>query len=84
MATENDSTDESSEKSDWGFRPIKTVSIKQIEEAFSQALGQLTGKAYQVTITKLDLNPESNAWLWDRSNIELTLSNPRSDEKLPF
>ncbi|MFI3185477.1 MAG: hypothetical protein QX198_05800 [Methylococcaceae bacterium] len=63
---------------DLGCRPIKTVSIQQIEQAFSKTLGELTGKAYKVNITKLDLNPYPDAWFYDSSNIELSLSEPTS------
>lgn len=69
---------------DWGHRPIKTASINQIEEAFSKALGELTGMPYKVSINKLDLNHGINAWLSDSSYIELSLSRPQSNEKLPF
>ena len=69
---------------DWGHRPIKTASIQQIEEAFSKALGELTGMAYKVSINKLDLNHGLNAWIHDTSCIELSLSPPQSNEKLPF
>jgi hypothetical protein len=83
MTTEEQKSQEESTL-DWGHRPIKTASINQIEEAFSKALGELTGMAYKVSINKLDLNPELNAWLSDTSYIELTLSRPQSNEKLPF
>ena len=69
---------------DWEHRPIKTASILQIEEAFSKALGELTGMAYKVSINKLDLNHGLNALLSDSSYIELELSRPQSDETLPF
>jgi len=69
---------------DWAYRPIKTASIQQIEEAFSKALGELTGMAYKVSINKLDLNHGLNAWLSDTSYIELSLSRPQSNEKFPF
>jgi hypothetical protein len=69
---------------DWENRPIKSTSIQQIEEAFSKALGELTGMAYKVTVNKLDLNHGLNAWLSDSSYIELTLTRPESNEKLPF
>ncbi|MEB5667398.1 hypothetical protein [Aeromonas veronii] len=57
-------------------RPIKSVSIEQLEMAFSNALDELTGKKYKVTISKLDLSPDHNAWLSDSSYLELTLSSP--------
>jgi hypothetical protein len=69
---------------DWKHRPIKTASIQQIEEAFSKALGELTGMAYTVSINKFDLNYGPNAWLSDSSHIELSLSPPQSNEKFPF
>ena len=68
---------------DISHRPIKAVSIAQIEEAFSKALGELTGMAYKVSINKLDLNHHPNAALFDSSFIELTLSAPQ-DETIPF
>jgi len=66
-------------------RPIKTVSVLQLEDAFSAALGSLTGCAYKVTINKLDLNVGLNAWISDTSSLELTLSPPKIDQKdAPF
>jgi hypothetical protein len=83
MTAEEQNTNEET-TSDWGHRPIKTASIQQIEEAFSKALGELTGMAYKVNINKLDLNRGLNAWLSDSSYIELELSRPQSNEILPF
>lgn len=66
-------------------RPIKTVSVRQIEDAFSAALGSLTGCAYKVTINKLDFNVGLNAWISDTSSLELTLNPPKIDRKdAPF
>lgn len=83
MTSEEQKTQEEAAP-DWGHRPIKTVSVQQIEDAFSKALGELTGTAYKVSINKLDMNHGLNAWLSDSSSIELTLSRPQSNDKLPF
>ena len=78
MESKNPIQEEQQSESEWMQRPLKTVSLKEIEEAFSKALGELTGKPYDVSITKLDLNPSQNAWVFDTSAMELTLSSPRS------
>ena len=84
MITEEHELQEQS-KPAWYGRPIKTVSIEQIERAFSKAMGELTGTAYDVTISKLDLNPYRNSFLSDSSYIELSLSRPDTvDDNNPF
>ena len=77
----------SSQPEDIFSRPIKNVSLKQIEDAFSTALGELTGRAYKVTIQSLDLNTGPYAFAHDACKLELTLekpSDPSSGEDVPF
>ena len=83
MAIDEQNLSQNNTPFDGSHRPIKTASIAQIEDAFSKALGELTGMAYKVSINKLDLNHEPYAAMLDSSLIELTLSTPQ-DETIPF
>lgn len=56
-----------------GHRPLKTVTIEQIESAISKALFELTGQEYEVDVNRFDLNPELNAWASDSALLDLKL-----------
>ena len=55
-------------------RPLKKVSLQQVEQAFSKALEELTGQQYTVDVQKMDLNPDSNAWTTDTALLDLKVS----------
>jgi len=55
-------------------RPLKTVTLEQIENAFAKALNDLTGQPYKVDLLRLDLNGGSAAWFTDAALIDLKVS----------
>lgn len=54
-------------------RPLKTVSIEQIESAISKALLELLGQEYEVDVKRLDLYPEFNGFNADDALLDLRL-----------
>jgi|GEM_PF-2933084 hypothetical protein len=52
------------------IQEIKSLNVKQIEDAFSKALESLTGSSYKVNISKLNFDGIQNA-----SYIELSLTS---------
>ena len=83
-------TNENSSDGDKSFkelmaRPIKAVSIDQIEQAISKALLELTGQEYEIDVNRLDLNPEPNSWANDTALMDLKLSKKtKKDPNSPF
>jgi hypothetical protein len=55
-------------------RPLKKVSLDQVEQAFSKALEERTGQQYTVDVRKMDLNSELNAWATDTAVLDLKVS----------
>lgn len=58
-------------------RPLKTVTIEQIESAISKALLELTGQKYEVDVKRLDFDPGSNAWIYDEALLDLRVTKNR-------
>lgn len=59
-------------------RPIKSVTALQLEDAIARAITEVTGRAYEVKITRHDLEPHDvlNAWSSDVSDIQIRVSKP--------
>jgi len=64
-------------------RPIKSVSIDEIEKAFAKALSDLTRGDYEVDIQSLNLSPD-NQWHADDSLMNLKISKRVSLDDSPF
>lgn len=57
-------------------RPLKTVSIEQIESAISKALLELLGQGYEVDVKRLDFDSEFNEFNSDDALLDLRLKRP--------
>jgi len=57
-------------------RPIKKVSIQDLEVALSKFLSEMVGVEYDVTVTRLDLEPTPEAWIYDECLLNLRIRSP--------
>lgn len=64
-------------------RPIKSLSIDAIEQAFSKALSDLTQENYEVDIQQFNLNPDGH-WHSDNSLMNLKITKRVSFDDSPF
>ena len=64
-------------------RPIKSVSIAAIEQAFSKALSELVEGEYEVDIQQFNLSPDNN-WHADKSLMSLKITKRVSLDDSPF
>jgi hypothetical protein len=55
-------------------RPLKTVTVEQLEVAIAEAITKLLGKKYEAEITEMDFNPGNMADTLDCVACKLTLS----------
>ncbi|WP_279448892.1 hypothetical protein [Aeromonas hydrophila] len=59
-----------------GERPLKSVSIADIQKAIAEALEKLVSTEYEVKISSIDFDSDINAWYNDLVEIKLSLQKP--------
>ena len=64
------------EKREFEERRLKTVSIKQIEDAISKGLEGLLNVQLEINIKDMDFEPRDGAWLSDVTLLKVEVSKP--------
>ena len=62
-----------------GERPLKEVTIAQINEIFSKALTELLGQKYKAEVRSIDFEPKGNSDLRDTSEMHILVCQNKYD-----
>ena len=66
------------EKQDIEERPLKKISLSNIEESIASSISELVKSEYEASIINIDFEPCLNAWLSDTIEIKLRINKPNT------
>ncbi len=70
------------DKYEFGERPLKKISISNIEDAIANSVSDVAESKYEATILNIDFEPCRNSWLSDTIEIRLRLKKPMENKLL--
>jgi hypothetical protein len=66
------------EKGEMGYRALKELGSKAIQDALTKAMCELTDEDYRVDVNSIDFDANTGSWMHDETKITINVRRERA------